>query len=81
MAILLSPVDTLIGLISNYISRQFEYKADAFAAKHTSKEAMISALKVLAVENFSNLTPHPLYVKLYYSHPTISERIASVLAS
>ena len=81
MAILLSPVDTLIGLISNYISRQFEYKADAFAAKHTSKEAMISALKVLAVENFSNLTPHPLYVKLYYNHPTISERIASVLAS
>jgi STE24 endopeptidase len=81
MAILLSPVNTFIGLISNYISRQFEYKADAFAAKHTSKDAMISALKVLVVENFANLTPHPLYVKLYYNHPTISERIASVLAS
>jgi STE24 endopeptidase len=81
MAILLSPINTLIGLVSNYISRAFEYKADAFAAKHTSKEAMISALKVLVVENFANLTPHPLYVKLYYSHPPISQRIASVLAS
>jgi len=81
MAILLSPINTVIGVISNSISRRFEYKADAFAAKYTSKEAMISALKVLVVENFANLTPHPLYVKLYYSHPPISQRIASVLAS
>ena len=81
MTILLSPIDTVIGIVSNYLSRVHEYKADAFAAKHTSKDAMISALKVLAVENFSNLTPHPLYVTLYYSHPTISNRIASVEAS
>lgn len=81
MSILLSPVNTLLGLYTNYVSRVHEYKADAFAAKHTSKEAMISALKLLVVENFANLTPHPLYVKLYYSHPPISSRIASVEAS
>ena len=81
MSILLSPVNTLLGLYTNYVSRIHEYKADAFAAKHTSKEAMISALKLLVVENFANLTPHPLYVKLYYSHPPISSRIASVEAS
>ena len=81
MSILLSPVNTLLGLYTNYVSRVHEYKADAFAAKHTSKEAMISALKLLVVENFANLTPHPLYVKLYYSHPPISLRIASVEAS
>ena len=81
MSILLSPVNTLLGLLTNYVSRVHEYKADAFAAKHTSKEAMISALKLLVVENFANLTPHPLYVKLYYSHPPISSRIASVEAS
>ena len=81
MSILLSPVNTLLGLYTNYVSRVHEYKADAFAAKNTSKEAMISALKLLVVENFANLTPHPLYVKLYYSHPPISLRIASVEAS
>lgn len=81
MSILLSPVNILLGLYTNYVSRVHEYKADAFAAKHTSKEAMISALKLLVVENFANLTPHPLYVKLYYSHPPISSRIASVEAS
>ena len=81
MSILLSPVNTLLGLYTNYVSRVHEYKADAFAARHTSKDAMISALKLLVVENFANLTPHPLYVKLYYSHPPISSRIASVEAS
>jgi len=39
---------------------------------------MAGALKVLARENFSNLTPHELNVFLNYSHPPISERIAAV---
>jgi STE24 endopeptidase len=81
LTILLEPIQILIGIVTNKISRTFEYKADAFAAKHTSKEAMISALKVLAVENFSNLTPHPLFEFLYYNHPNISKRIESVLQS
>lgn len=76
--ILLSPISLVIQSIGNYFSRIMEYKADAFAAKHTSKDAMKSALKVLAVENLTNLTPHPLYVKLYHSHPTISERLKAI---
>ena len=39
---------------------------------------MIGALEVLAKENFANLNPHPLFVKIYYNHPTISERISAL---
>jgi STE24 endopeptidase len=78
MTVLLEPISVPIGLFTNWFSRVFEYKADAFAAQQTSKEAMEGALKVLAVENFSNLTPHPLYVALKYNHPTISERLAAI---
>lgn len=76
--ILLEPVQILISLFTNYESRKAEYKADRFAALNTSKEAMISALRKLSVENFSNLTPHPLYVKIHYSHPPISSRIEAI---
>lgn len=62
----------------NAFSRCFEYRADALAAKNTSKEAMNSALKRLAKESFSNLTPHLLYIWVYHNHPTISDRLKAV---
>lgn len=81
LTIVLEPIQMVIGMVTNKISRTFEYKADSFAAKHTSKEAMISALKVLVLENYANLTPHPLYEFLYYNHPNISKRIESILST
>ncbi|MFA6801197.1 MAG: M48 family metallopeptidase [Acholeplasmataceae bacterium] len=79
-SVLAEPLNLLLGLPTNYMSRVAEYRADRFGAKHVSKESMIHALEVLAKENFSNLNPHPLYVVLYYNHPTISQRIDSILA-
>ncbi len=73
--ILLEPLGTLINIPLTAMSRRAEYKADHFASQTTDSESMISALKVLARENYSNLTPHPLVVKMTYSHPTISQRI------
>lgn len=78
MMVLLDPIQILISLYTNYASRKAEYAADRFAATHTSKAAMISALKNLSVGNFSNLTPHPLFVTIHYSHPPISSRIESI---
>jgi len=72
---LLSPVLLFLNLLLSYISRKFEYQADAYAANNYDSEQIISALKVLSRENFSNLTPHPLYVKFYYSHPPLLDRI------
>lgn len=61
--------------VGNWISRKHEYEADAFAkAALGSAAPMVGALHKLAQKNLSNLTPHPLYSAVYYSHPTIVER-------
>jgi len=77
-AIVLSPVLTIISILSSFISRKFEFQADRFVYDNGEANALITALKVLARENFSNLTPHPLYVKLFYSHPPIVDRIKAI---
>lgn len=77
-SVLLEPVSILISLVSAYYSRKHEYQADNFAAVNFSKVHMESSLKVLSKENFSNLTPHPLYVKLLYSHPPTALRIREI---
>lgn len=77
-SIVIEPISTLLGIFTNHVSRVAEYRADCFGAKYVSKDAMISALEILAKENFSNLNPHPLFEKLYYNHPTISKRISSI---
>jgi len=76
--VFLQPLDTLLGIPMSALSRRAELRADAFVAQHGYQEAMISALKVLARTNLSNLTPHPLVVKLTYSHPPMSERIQAI---
>lgn len=76
---LYSPIDTIISIFGNMLSRRHEYEADAYAVKtYRRPEIMISALKRLSVENLSNLTPHPLKVFLSYSHPPVLERIKAI---
>jgi STE24 endopeptidase len=58
------------------VKRRFEREADRMAFDLTGTAApMISALKRLAKDNLANLHPHPWYVKFYYSHPPLVERI------
>ncbi len=64
-----------VGLFTSAMSRKFEYAADKFAADNGYGEALTSALKKLAKNSFSCLTPHPVVVALTYSHPTISQRV------
>jgi STE24 endopeptidase len=44
----------------------------------TGAAALSSALIRLNRENASNLWPHPLYSFWYYSHPTLTERLAAL---
>jgi STE24 endopeptidase len=61
--------------IGNYFSRRHEYEADAFArAAMQSPAPLIAALRKLTQKNLGTLTPHPLYSRFYYSHPTLIER-------
>lgn len=73
---LYTPVNLSIGIGANALSRRNEFQADAFAAATCGDPgSLISTLKKLSVDNLSNLTPHPLKVFLFYSHPPILERI------
>jgi len=63
----------------NLLSRKNEYEADRFAVDTTAgTEDMESGLKKLSAHNLSNLTPHPFYVFLNYSHPPLLERIRAI---
>jgi STE24 endopeptidase len=62
-----------------FMSRRDEREADRFASALTgSPEALADALIKLSRENLSNLHPHPLYAKFYYSHPPVVERIQTL---
>jgi len=75
--ILFKPLDLVLKMPENALSRKHEYEADAFECEHVGKEASITAIKKLYREELGNLTPHPFVVKLYHSHPTASERVAA----
>lgn len=77
--LLFAPLDSVLSLVMQAISRAHEYAADAFAVGTAPKpRALIVALKKLSVHNLSNLQPHPFYVFLHYSHPPVLERIAAI---
>lgn len=66
---------TLLGPVFAQMSRRHEFEADAYAVAHTSAQALTSALLKLYQDNAATLTPDPVYVKFYYSHPPASERL------
>jgi STE24 endopeptidase len=72
--ILYSPISEITGLVMNYLSRKFEYQADNYAKNTYGEEGLISGLKKLSRTSLSNLTPHPAYVFMHYSHPTLLQR-------
>ena len=79
-AILFSPISTLIGVFMNLFSRKNEYEADAYAVKTYKKEPLITALKKLTSDSLGNLTPHPWYEFMNYSHPSLLKRIRAMQA-
>ncbi len=78
--ILYSPISEITGLAMNILSRKFEFQADNYAKNTFNSESLISSLKKLSKNNLSNLSPHPAYVFLHYSHPPLIERIRNLKA-
>ena len=68
----------LFGLAINAHSRKAEFRADECAAAEGYGAELISALKKLAKQNYAELAPSPLLVKLEYSHPPLSQRIEAI---
>ena len=77
--LLFTPIEMILSLLMNILSRHNEFEADRFAGDNTGEpERMIDALKKLSADNLANLTPHPFYVLLHYSHPPLLQRIAAL---
>ena len=71
------PVFTLfIAPLLAQLSRRHEFEADAYAVAQANGGDLASALLKLYEDNASTLTPDPVYVRFYYSHPPASERLA-----
>ncbi|KAI7842551.1 hypothetical protein COHA_003788 [Chlorella ohadii] len=78
---LIGPVDEVLGLLSNLVSRTFEFQADAFAASCGKADDLKGALLVLDKENKGALASDPLYSAYHYSHPPLVERLAALDAA
>ena len=78
--LLYSPISTITGLAMNYLSRKFEFQADDYAKETFAASPLITSLKKLSKNSLSNLTPHPAYVFMHYSHPPLVQRIRNLKA-
>ena len=79
--VLYSPVSMMLGLAMNVLSRKHEYQADGYVKENKMGEQLISALKKISSKSLSNLTPHPAYVFVSYSHPTLLQRVEKLTNS
>lgn len=76
--LLYSPFSMVLGILMNLFSRKNEFEADHFAATTYKAAPLKEALVRLHTDNLSNLTPHPLYVFINYSHPPLLQRLAAL---
>ena len=76
--VFISLIQPLTSLAINAYSRRAEFRADKQAVTEGYGKPMINALKILAKENFADLSPSRITVLLEYSHPPLAERISAV---
>jgi STE24 endopeptidase len=75
-AVLWEPLSFFLSPIASGISRSFEREADLHVLSVLGNpQPFIRALKKMAMDNLSDLHPHPLYVFFHYSHPPFLQRI------
>ncbi len=69
-----------VSPMGSALSRRQEFEADAYASQHARSADLRSALLKLYRDNASTLTPDPVYVSFYYSHPPAGQRLARLNA-
>ena len=74
----LPPFGFFVSPLMAHFSRRHEFEADAYACAQASGQDLANALLKLHEDNAATLTPDPLYVRFYYSHPPASERLAAL---
>lgn len=76
--ILYTPISHVLGLAMNGLSRKHEYEADQYAGENYDPLPLISGLKKMSSDHLTNLTPHPAYVFVHYSHPPLLQRVRAL---
>ncbi len=77
--LLYTPVEMFLSIAMQVLSRRNEYQADRFAAETIEQpHSLIEALRKLSATNLANLSPHPFYVFLNYSHPPLLQRLKAI---
>ncbi len=74
----LPPFMFFVSPLMAQVSRKHEFEADAYACAHADGRELAAALVKMHEDNAATLTPDPLYVRFYYSHPAAAERLAAL---
>ncbi len=77
-SLLYTPLEMVLSIVMQAISRRNEAEADRFAAETYDPASLAEALRKLSRSNLSNLTPHPFLVFLTYSHPPVLARVRAL---
>jgi len=74
----LGPLDTVIKLLMNILSRRFEFEADAFANKLGYNADLARSLIKLQIQNLSTMDADWAFASYHFSHPILSERLKAL---
>jgi STE24 endopeptidase len=71
-------MDTIIGFFMNYLTRQKEFQADAFAKRHGFGGKLKAGLIKLLSDNLAVFNPDPLHSAWHLSHPPLIQRLEAI---
>jgi STE24 endopeptidase len=74
----LAPMDTIIKLLMNILSRRYEFQADEFAQNLGYSSDLARSLIKLQIQNLSTMNADWMYASYHFSHPILSERLAAL---
>ncbi|KAL1958752.1 hypothetical protein VTO42DRAFT_3871 [Malbranchea cinnamomea] len=74
----LTPMDSVVKLLMNILSRKFEFEADAFAVKLGYSAELARSLLKLQIQNLSTMDADWMYASYHYSHPILPERLGAL---
>ncbi|KAL2151868.1 hypothetical protein VTH82DRAFT_5052 [Thermothelomyces myriococcoides] len=75
---ILGPLDNVIKLLMNILSRRFEFQADAFANKLGYSTQLARSLIKLQIQNLSTMDADWMYASYHFSHPILPERLKAL---
>ncbi|KAL9627799.1 MAG: hypothetical protein Q9204_006324 [Flavoplaca sp. TL-2023a] len=74
----LAPMDTVVKLLMNILSRKFEFEADEFAVRLGYSTELAKSLIKLQIQNLSTMDADWMYASYHFSHPILPERLGAL---